>query len=188
MPLFMTFGWFVLVFCRADYILCACFLENKVMCNVSALIIYYPRHVLPVGYSAFARYWLTRGYTPLFEWLCKDVVVGVVRPKQDRLVLLALRENSSGRYLDPTQLHRAAMVHSVPLTPLMDVPHELIEGNESEAIVQALQQHVRDLDTGVEGGCVTRYNHHMHSFCALVGFNLIHIYIYIYIYIYLHLM
>ena len=115
-------------------------------------------HVIPGGYFALARYWLTRGYTPLFEWLCKDVVVGVVRPQQDRLMLLALRENSSGRYVDPVELHQTAMAYGVPLAALMDVPQEVLEGKGSEAIVRGLQHHVRDLDTGIEGGCELRNN------------------------------
>ena len=67
---------------------------------------------VPAGGAAFEL-----ECTPLFEWCPSSHVVGVLRHKHDNLVLLALRHNISGQYLDaratliyPTQTH--SLIHS----------------------------------------------------------------------------
>lgn len=49
-------------------------------------------------YDGFARHWIARGYTPLFECITPSVFKGVVPYERERLVLIAICHMASGVY------------------------------------------------------------------------------------------
>ena len=57
-------------------------------------------------YAAFAKQWLTQGFTPLFEW-CSLRNKIVLDYEEDALILLGIRNNATGRYLTHAQLEEA---------------------------------------------------------------------------------
>ena len=103
-------------------------------------------------YAAFARRWLELGWTPLFEWCTPTVTVGVVSHSRPTLILLALRNNIDGRYMQSAELQSAGAAYGVPcaqqqaaMTSLLCVGSGSVGGHgvgssESNMGVQAILQ------------------------------------------------
>ena len=65
-------------------------------------------------YEEFASLCLARDRTPIFEW-CSNKQRIVVDQPEDRLVLLAVRENESGKYIPRDVLQGWSWSYSIPL-------------------------------------------------------------------------
>jgi RNA ligase len=66
------------------------------------------------GYAALARDAIALGVTPQFEW-CSSAAQRIILDYPDaNLVLLAIRENTSGRYWSQAEIEALAAAHGVP--------------------------------------------------------------------------
>jgi len=79
-----------------------------------------------IDYYAFARLWLDRGFTPIFEYCSaqQQIVVGY---EEDLIMLVAMRHNRTGMYVKYAALVQAANEGGIP-------------------VVKALEEKVEDLD------------------------------------------
>ena len=68
-------------------------------------------------YTDFARYWLGKGYTPLFEW-CSMKNHIVLTYEKDLLVLTAIRNNITGQYVRYDEMLKSAAEFNIPITPV----------------------------------------------------------------------
>jgi T4 RnlA family RNA ligase len=71
------------------------------------------------NYIDFAQLMLDRDRTPIFEW-CSNQQRIVIDHPEDRLVLLAVRENESGRYLSRDVLTGWSEAYGIPLVNAFD--------------------------------------------------------------------
>lgn len=94
--------------------------SSQITCKHVSFIIYYQTEKdaeqfiqsnTEIDYFGFCKKWITEGYSPIFEWCSKDVPIILKYEKvnfqnsksiklfQDQLVLTALRNNKTGKYL-----------------------------------------------------------------------------------------
>jgi T4 RnlA family RNA ligase len=64
-------------------------------------------------YHEFCKYWMSQGFTPIFEW-CSRIQQIVVDYPETNLVLTALRHNEDGHYVNPTVLKEEAETYGIP--------------------------------------------------------------------------
>lgn len=91
-------------------------------------------------YAQFARECIWNGWTPLFEWCSRHQRIVIDYP-QDRLVLLAIRDNRTGRYLPYEKLRELAIARKI------DFVRALPGGLHS---IEEFMDEVRDVE-GMEG-------------------------------------
>jgi len=68
-------------------------------------------------YQTFAKECLRKGYTPLFEWCDPKKTVGVIQHENAQLVLLAIRDNSSGQYISLEKVEIPSSISVVKKLP-----------------------------------------------------------------------
>lgn len=73
------------------------------------------------NYVAMARHCIHYGITPIFEWCSRKQRIVVDYP-QDRLVLIATRNNVTGEYSDYETLRNIAYFWKVPVVGGVDIP------------------------------------------------------------------
>lgn len=67
-----------------------------------------------VHYHEFAKYWMSQGWTPIFEWCSRTQRIVIDYP-EDALVLTALRHNITGEYKNYSDLRDEADAYGIPL-------------------------------------------------------------------------
>ena len=67
-----------------------------------------------VNYHEFAKYWMSQGWTPIFEW-CSRIQRIVIDYPTDALILTAMRENITGEYKTYEELRDEADAYDIPL-------------------------------------------------------------------------
>lgn len=88
-------------------------------------------------YHEFARHWLNKGFTPMFEWCSRKQRIVIDYPV-DRLVLTAIRENVTGEYVGRDELVTAAAEFG-------------IEVAQASKMLTALDSDALDSIRGIEG-------------------------------------
>lgn len=97
-----------------------------------------------IRYHEFCLEWIEKGYTPLFEW-CSYRQMIIVSYPEDMLVLTAIRNNTTGLYVQYPEMLSSAQQHNVPLTKPMKVSF----GDEYKTLGELLH-HVKET-TNLEG-------------------------------------
>jgi len=67
-----------------------------------------------INYHEFAKYWISQGWTPIFEWCSRTQRIVIDYP-EDALVLTAIRNNISGEYKTYEELKDEADAYGIPL-------------------------------------------------------------------------
>lgn len=101
-------------------------------------------------YEKFARHMIKHGWTPLFEWCSRKQKIVIDYP-EDKLVLLAVRDNHSGHYRDYPTLMEHGRDYGFPVV-------DFIEGSVTDPAV--FLETVRVLKDA-EGYIVRFHNGHM---------------------------
>jgi len=106
-----------------------------------------------INYHEFAKYWISQGWTPIFEWCSRTQRIVIDYP-EDALVLTAIRNNISGEYKTYEELKDEADAYGIPLVkagPEIDGFHQdavdlirAIEGKEGE-VWRGRDGHMRKL-------------------------------------------
>jgi RNA ligase len=65
------------------------------------------------NYSQFARFIIRRGYTPIFEWCSRKQRI-VLDYKEDQLILTAIRDLTTGRYMSLDLVTNTADLYFIP--------------------------------------------------------------------------
>jgi RNA ligase len=66
-----------------------------------------------VEYHEFCKYWMSQGKTPIFEW-CSRIQRIVIDYPVTQLVLTAIRDNTTGEYMDAPELKEEAAAYGIP--------------------------------------------------------------------------
>ena len=69
--------------------------------------------LLNENYSQFARFIIRRGYTPIFEWCSRKQRI-VLDYKEDQLILTAIRDLTTGRYMSLDLVTNTADLYFIP--------------------------------------------------------------------------
>jgi len=69
--------------------------------------------LLNENYSQFARFIIRRGYTPIFEWCSRKQRI-VLDYKEDQLILTAIRDLTTGRYMSLDLVMNTADLYFIP--------------------------------------------------------------------------
>ena len=69
--------------------------------------------LLHENYSQFARFIIRRGYTPIFEWCSRKQRI-VLDYKEDQLILTAIRDLTTGRYMSLDLVMNTADLYFIP--------------------------------------------------------------------------
>ena len=69
--------------------------------------------LLHENYSQFARFIIRRGYTPIFEWCSRKQRI-VLDYKEDQLILTAIRDLTTGRYMSLDLVTNTADLYFIP--------------------------------------------------------------------------
>lgn len=101
-------------------------------------------------YGIFARFTISRGYTPIFEWCSRKQRI-VLDYKEDQLILTGIRDLTTGRYMSYDLMVAHAEAYRIPVVRFAFKTH-----NEMKDFVQ----HVRDLED-LEGFVVRFDDGHM---------------------------
>jgi RNA ligase len=101
--------------------------------------------LLHENYSQFARFLIRRGYTPIFEWCSRKQRI-VLDYKEDQLILTAIRDLTTGRYMSRDIMANTADMYFVPM----------VREFEPQTDMKEFIEYVRDLED-VEG-FVVRFN------------------------------
>ncbi len=80
------------------------------------------------GFASLARGAAERGRTALFEWCPAGRSVGVIRHGKPQLVLLAIRDNTTGAYATPGHVEAQAREHRVPVAGFLDLKRLAVGG------------------------------------------------------------
>lgn len=67
-----------------------------------------------VNYHEFAKYWMSQGWTPIFEW-CSRIQRIVIDYPVDALILTAIRNNVTGQYKTYEEMREEADAYDIPL-------------------------------------------------------------------------
>lgn len=95
-------------------------------------------------------------WTPIFEWCSRQQRIVVDYP-EDTLVLLAMRDNFTGRYMDRAGLESIGRLWDIPVVRVMDMSWT---SDLPHARVDQIKDFVHDL-TGVEGFVIQFADGHM---------------------------
>ena len=96
-------------------------------------------------YRQFAKFTISRGYTPIFEWCSRKQRI-VLDYKEDQLILTAMRDLTTGRYLSHDLMEVHAESYGIPV----------VRTFEPQTDMKEFIEYVRDLED-VEG-FVVRFN------------------------------
>jgi T4 RnlA family RNA ligase len=102
------------------------------------------------NYDVFARERITAGQTPIFEW-CSRIQRIVIDYPEDRLVLTAVRDNVTGKYVDYLDMLVMASIHDIDTV-------KCLPGNVEN--IQKFMADAQDL-LGEEGYVIRFKNGHM---------------------------
>lgn len=92
----------------------------------------------------FCEEWLSRDFTPIFEWISpKDVVV--LEYEVTDLILIAIRHNVSGEYVLYPAMEESAKKYQIPIVPLWN------KGKQMKDIQEFM--HTLKMEQKIEG-CV----------------------------------
>ena len=97
------------------------------------------------NYRQFAKFVISRGYTPIFEWCSRKQRI-VLDYKEDQLILTAMRDLTTGRYLSRDIMANTADMYFIPM----------VREFEPQTDMKEFIEYVRDLED-VEG-FVVRFN------------------------------
>ena len=101
--------------------------------------------LLHENYSQFARFLIRRGYTPIFEWCSRKQRI-VLDYKEDQLILTAIRDLTTGRYMSWDLVTNTADLYFIPT----------VRTFEPQSDMKGFIDYVRDLED-LEG-FVVRFN------------------------------
>jgi RNA ligase len=101
------------------------------------------------NYRQFAKFVISRGYTPIFEWCSRKQRI-VLDYKEDRLILTAMRDITTGRYMSRDIMANTADMYFIPM----------VREFEPQTDMKAFVDYVRDLED-VEGFVVRFSDGHM---------------------------
>jgi RNA ligase len=102
-----------------------------------------------LNYRQFAEYAIERGYTPIFEWCSRKQRI-VLDYKEDQLILTAMRDMTTGRYVAGSFLVISAENYNIPV----------VRAFEPQTDMKAFIEHTRGLED-VEGFVVRFDDGHM---------------------------
>jgi len=69
-------------------------------------------------YEKFSQDYIDLGYTPIFEWISRKQRIVIDYP-EDNLILTAVRDNDSGRYLNYNQLNTIRIIFRIPVVDVL---------------------------------------------------------------------
>ena len=101
------------------------------------------------NYRQFAKFVISRGYTPIFEWCSRKQRI-VLDYKEDQLILTAMRDITTGRYMSRDIMANTADMYFIPM----------VREFEPQTDMKAFVDYVRDLED-VEGFVVRFSDGHM---------------------------
>ena len=101
------------------------------------------------NYRQFAKFVISRGYTPIFEWCSRKQRI-VLDYKEDQLILTAMRDITSGRYMSRDLMINTADLYFIPF----------VNSYAPWRNMKAFLEHVRDLED-LEGFVVRFDDGHM---------------------------
>jgi T4 RnlA family RNA ligase len=105
--------------------------------------------LLHENYSQFARFIIRRGYTPIFEWCSRKQRI-VLDYKEDQLILTAIRDLTTGRYMSLDLVTNTADLYFIPT----------VRAFEPQSDMKSFIEYVRDLED-LEGFVVRFSDGHM---------------------------
>jgi RNA ligase len=88
-------------------------------------------------YTAFADAALEGGYTPIFEWCSRQQRIVIDYP-EDKLVLLAMRENFTGRYMDRKGLVALGKLWNIPVVNVLDMTDPVPSQEELVEMIRSM--------------------------------------------------
>ena len=100
-------------------------------------------------YRQFAKFTISRGYTPIFEWCSRKQRI-VLDYKEDQLILTAIRDITTGRYMSHELMEAHAESYRIPV----------VRTFEPQTDMKAFVEYVRDLED-LEGFVVRFSDGHM---------------------------
>ena len=101
------------------------------------------------NYRQFAKFVISRGYTPIFEWCSRKQRI-VLDYKEDQLILTAMRDITTGRYMSRDLVANTADLYFIPT----------VREFEPQTDMKAFLEYVRDLED-LEGFVVRFDGGHM---------------------------
>jgi len=110
--------------------------------------------LLHENYSQFARFLIRRGYTPIFEWCSRKQRI-VLDYKEDQLILTAIRDLTTGRYMSWDLVTNTADQYFIPVVGKWETGIDMDNKTMSSFV-----RYVRDLED-VEGFVVRFSDGHM---------------------------
>jgi RNA ligase len=72
------------------------------------------------NYRQFAKFVISRGYTPIFEWCSRKQRI-VLDYKEDQLILTAMRDMTTGRYMSFDLMTNTADMYFIPVVRTWDI-------------------------------------------------------------------
>jgi T4 RnlA family RNA ligase len=102
-----------------------------------------------VNYHEFAKYWMSQGWTPIFEWCSREQRIVIDYP-DSKLILTAIRENITGEYKTYEEMKEEAEAYDIPL---------VYASYEMTGFDQELLEEIRALE-GAEGDVWRDINGH----------------------------
>jgi T4 RnlA family RNA ligase len=96
-------------------------------------------------YRQFAKFTISRGYTPIFEWCSRKQRI-VLDYKEDQLILTAIRDITTGRYMSHDLMEAHAESYRIPV----------VRTFEPQSDMKAFIEYVRDLED--REGFVVRFS------------------------------
>ena len=105
-------------------------------------------------YRIYAKFMLSRGYTPIFEWCSRKQRI-VLDYSEDQLILTAVRDLVSGRYMSRDLMMINAENYNIPVVRQWDVGLEM-----DNKTMKSFVSYVRDLED-LEGFVVRFDDGHM---------------------------
>lgn len=70
-----------------------------------------------IKFQEFCKEWMSRDFTPIFEWISPDDIVILVYEKAN-LVLTSIRHNITGEYVLYSCMQESAKKYNIPIVPL----------------------------------------------------------------------
>ena len=105
-------------------------------------------------YRQFAKFTISRGYTPIFEWCSRKQRI-VLDYKEDQLILTSIRDMTTGRYMSHDLMEAHAEAYRIPVVRTWDIGLHMDNKTMSSFV-----NYVRDLED-VEGFVVRFSDGHM---------------------------
>lgn len=106
--------------------------------------------LLHENYSQFARFLIRRGYTPIFEWCSRKQRI-VLDYKEDQLILTAIRDLTTGRYMSWDLVTNTADLYFIPVVGKWETGIDMDNKTMSSFV-----NYVRDLED--REGFVVRFS------------------------------